>query len=304
MAIQKKKRQRMTPNIARKRQQLARPSHFLSLPAELRNKIYEFVLSATSDLLVKMVRGTSRRSKKPRLTDYDTPEQEFNQIKFVNRQLYAETAGMEVSFNRIRCGIQVGVKSYRPIHRFRQFVKECAPGKWKWLRHIVLGPPFSPKDEDVFGWMYNNRHHVIALINLCIANPHLTLHLHIPGWPDYMSGPHNAYRLVFMGAVFERLFRDRDLTDMIPESKDRTLDEIDSSYIYPLLKGDVEQVKTLGPLAPNLRFHPIAFVIDEEQFRQEAFASWQHYAIDPQVLPHDAIDNWVRYVRKWFLEGI
>ena len=107
-----------------------------------------------------------------------------------------------------------------------------------------------------------------------------------------------------MGAVFERLFRDRNLTDMIPESQDRTLSEIDDSYIYPLLMGDVEQVKTLCPLAPDLRFHPRAFALDEELFRQDAFASWQHYAIDPQVLPHDAIDNWVRYVRKWVLEGI
>jgi len=175
MAIQKKKRRRMTPNIARKRQQLARPSHFFRLSAELRNRIYEFALSATrGSLLVEMVRGTSRMSKKPRLTDYDTPEQEFNQIKFVNRQLYAETAGMEVSFNRIVFAAQLGVRSYRPFHRFHHFVKECAPGKWKWLRHMVLVSTFTSKDKDAFGWMYNNRHEVIALINLCIANPHLT----------------------------------------------------------------------------------------------------------------------------------
>jgi len=91
---------------------------------------------------------------------------------------------------------------------------------------------------------------------------------------------------------------------MIPESKDRTLGEIDDSYIHRLLRGDAEQVKTLCTLAPNMRFHPRAFFIDEELFRLDTFASWQHHAIDPHVLPHDAIDNWARYVRKWFLEGI
>ena len=70
---------------------------FLELPAELRNKVYEFALTAADGIKVSWRTGKSRRRKKPvMLVDGDHGGYPINQLQYVNRQIYNEAAGLEV----------------------------------------------------------------------------------------------------------------------------------------------------------------------------------------------------------------
>lgn len=102
MAIQEKKRSRRQKTLQKRNRATVVPS-FFRLPAELRNKIYELVLTAPNITRIICVPGTARRKQKPKLVDPQRPEFEFNQLKFVNRQLYKETAGLEVSGLVLEC---------------------------------------------------------------------------------------------------------------------------------------------------------------------------------------------------------
>jgi hypothetical protein len=90
----------------------ATTSRLLLLPAEIRNKILEFALTSPSPLFHRQPkpRQTSRTaSRHHRLieaihisspTSHYHPE--FNMLKFVNKQLHAETIGIELQFNAVR----------------------------------------------------------------------------------------------------------------------------------------------------------------------------------------------------------
>lgn len=83
----------------------AKPSRFWSLPGELRNRIYEEVLTSKRNLKAVWTGG-----KEPHLPNKITLHEvknggivgtEFNEMKYVSRQFYAETAGLEAKFNRV-----------------------------------------------------------------------------------------------------------------------------------------------------------------------------------------------------------
>jgi hypothetical protein len=124
MAIQKRKRSRKALVLSKKRQKLSSRS-FLDLPAEIRNHIYALALTAADDLYMRSALGMSRAKQKPRVINHGIEGRDFNQIKFVSRQIFAETAGLEVQFNRI---IFYSAKRRASMSHFLQFAKSCTSG--------------------------------------------------------------------------------------------------------------------------------------------------------------------------------
>jgi hypothetical protein len=66
-----------------------------------------------------------------------SPNSGINQLKFICKQLYAETAGLEVKFNSIvfaeadRAG-----KSAEEL--FLEFIQAMTPGKISWLSTVII----------------------------------------------------------------------------------------------------------------------------------------------------------------------
>jgi hypothetical protein len=110
------------------------------LPGELRNRILEYALTSSEPLRYNSPMGSSSRSSfyvsltKP---DGTMISHEFNVIKYVNRQLYAETAGLEIKLNTLHFSFQIGIE-WSPAQHFFSFICFLAPTKRMWLRHVVV----------------------------------------------------------------------------------------------------------------------------------------------------------------------
>ncbi|KAI4607599.1 hypothetical protein J4E83_009496 [Alternaria metachromatica] len=83
-------------------------SPLLKLPGELRNKIYELVLTSPSPLYLhspEAPRQVVRHSENLGALGTPSPVKryvEFNMLKYVNRQLYSETAGLDFKYNSFK----------------------------------------------------------------------------------------------------------------------------------------------------------------------------------------------------------
>jgi hypothetical protein len=128
-------------------------SPLLSFPPELRNRIFAYALTCSSSTLQYSPLSTHNR---PIFADADHPTEEFNQLKYACRQLYTETAGLEVKHNmlrfdlpeddayalaRVQDSIDSGfdtLTSTAPSTTFPPFLYTCSPEKRKWLHHIIV----------------------------------------------------------------------------------------------------------------------------------------------------------------------
>ncbi|OAG09705.1 uncharacterized protein CC84DRAFT_1202368 [Paraphaeosphaeria sporulosa] len=131
------------------------PSPLLSLPPELRNRIFAYALTSSTSTLQYSLASTPNH---PVFSDTANANhnQEFNQLKYACRQLYAETAGLEVKHNALRfdlpeddaytlARVQNSVdsgfstpNSEAPSTTFPPFLYSCAPDKRKWLSRIII----------------------------------------------------------------------------------------------------------------------------------------------------------------------
>jgi hypothetical protein len=103
-----------------------KPCYFLDMPAEIRNRIYHYAMTSTTSVLELRMPPTQKTTQlnvtarqyqpttsallqakrgisRPILMSGsgDGLDVEFNQLKFVNKQLYQETAGIEIQSNDI-----------------------------------------------------------------------------------------------------------------------------------------------------------------------------------------------------------
>jgi hypothetical protein len=125
-------------------------SRLLLLPGELRNRIYEYALTARHGLYMKPGGfGQPPRTFEedgdldfdPEVVPFlergkDLSSECFNQLKFTCHQLYKETAGIEVKFNPVRF-IVTGAPG-RSAEAFVDFLSDCAPDKAAWFTTITV----------------------------------------------------------------------------------------------------------------------------------------------------------------------
>lgn len=129
-------------------------SPLLSLPPELRNRIFACALTSSTSTLDYSPTSTPNR---PIFSDPANPNtHEFNQLKYACRQLYAETAGLEVKHNalrfelpeddaytlaRVQNSVDSGFSTFiseAPSTTFPPFLYTCAPHKRNWLSRIII----------------------------------------------------------------------------------------------------------------------------------------------------------------------
>ena len=83
-------------------------------------------------MCVRWIQGLSRKRQKPEMQVDGTS---INQIKFTNCQLYQETAGLEVKYNRLIFGSGTHLDA---IRRCFEFTKKCSAMKLQWLRQVLI----------------------------------------------------------------------------------------------------------------------------------------------------------------------
>lgn len=125
---------------------------------------------------------------------------EFNQLKFVNKQLYAEAADLELKFNHILVGVRIKPGHVRPGHLFLHWLSNLTPAKTAWLRTITLKhiEPVRriPSNFSTFPLEFPEPPETFAeLAVACRANPNMTVRYEMLGW--IFGPPFPMYALVF-----------------------------------------------------------------------------------------------------------
>lgn len=188
-----------------------RKHSLLSLPAEIRNHIYEYALTAPSHLEFSRdaysLLGGKPVFRLP-LQDCQHNEQQksmfcfantaakntntakrqqdkklgFNTLKFVSKQLYMETAGLEVKYNPLMMTRPMNTKfSFSPTRLLIDFLRPLGTYKLRWLTTITIK---HVTDEDPVDCahliMPDNFSMLINLSNICMENPHIEVKYILP----------------------------------------------------------------------------------------------------------------------------
>lgn len=149
-------------------------SRLLRLPGELRNRIYRYTL--TSDRPLTFVE--SIRPEKDRLAFFiHGTFVEFNQSKYVCRQLYTETAGLELKYSPITF-FGNSQLTRLPARLFNNFLSTCATSKVSWLSDIILC---------AYGTKYNfeSAQNLLLVAEFCRLHPHVRV--------EYIDGQFNMH---------------------------------------------------------------------------------------------------------------
>ncbi|KAF2640341.1 hypothetical protein P280DRAFT_507848 [Massarina eburnea CBS 473.64] len=119
----------------------------MDLPGEIRNLIYEFALTSPSPLHYREpISDTTKPLIYEPATEYSQAA-EINQIKYVNKRLYAETAGLEVVFNTILFA-RKEEKESTPGTMFLRFWNSMTDNKKMRMLHAQLEDKFSEAKYD------------------------------------------------------------------------------------------------------------------------------------------------------------
>jgi hypothetical protein len=303
---------------------------FSSLSGETRNQIYEYVLTSSSRIRYFDNTGTSRskpifyeskgcfdsggefdESATQRNRTVHIPPSEFNQLKYVNRQLYKETAGLELKYNKLDFVAPVGI--LEPCGRqLINFMTRMMPSMHAWLTTITIGQPVDTAAESS-SFMSDSYETVNLLDQICDKYSHIKVRVILPGWrlyPDQDENPIDNFigrGLLFAwslrGDSCESLFHQptRRLSVMTMHAligRGRNHSEHarrDSSY-QEIIKWGVARMRPLT--APNLRFVPVVMLGDGGLAGlSDLHRSW---ASMPRILPEAALLK----SEEWISEGI
>jgi hypothetical protein len=284
---------------------------FLRLPAELRNTIYELALTAPKPLSQKIpVRyhegecgECERVEERPFLYHYDEPDDpvtgspspiEFNQLKYVNKQIYAETVGLELKYNDIALDMFVDRGGASPAERLVEWLSSMPTTKRSWIKTISVKVTFHtsiPRREQP---RIPDRANTIArLTRLCNDNPSMTVKYYLP------SCKLEHYR--FRSGLFFFIAADHICHALRGKGYGEFFKSDSSSVTAKLWRQEVKGAPTrLEDLqAKNLRYFPTLPRGDCVPIMKEDFL-WARNEHIPEA------EQWVgnKYLKEWIEHGI
>ncbi|KAF2649551.1 hypothetical protein K491DRAFT_683736 [Lophiostoma macrostomum CBS 122681] len=286
--------------------------HFLELPGELRNQIYDFALYEPDGLhyqyqlhdeSFKLYRSSCKREDVAKHT-------EANQLKYVCRQLYAETAGYGLGLNSLKF-TRISLLHPSAAQQFLAFVEACSASQLHQIRQVdldthinVLKTKKGPTNIDV-KWTLECGGPILDVIRFCWAHPKATVNIR-----SFEGAPleNESIRPVvadgikslvqwryLMGCVILGTYRGANLSRLLP---DPSLLQICERRI----KSQHTEVSLDLLNAPNIKFR-LRGEFDEEEFR----GKWLDGSGWWSTLPYQVeggIDATVEEVRGWYQNGI
>jgi hypothetical protein len=235
---------------------------FLRLPGELRNKIYGFALS----------RGYTEG-------DLVCPEPAahellYHQLRFVNRQLYWETAGLELRVS----DVQFDSVDSSPATWFLHAIEKVPYLKKHvhQLRTVNLELSCATEDEAFASWsrfklcrsgIFYDIEGLKSLAQFCRENPQVNVRYHIPEFEIRLSYIHRVYCPqywifdglkyappgIYQGIAYMFALRGRDLSTLL---LDRVPRNARHYLIGQFTSSEITSWRTAIE-APNLRFWPV-----------------------------------------------
>lgn len=145
--------------------------HLLELPAELRNRVYEYVLT---DPTASRLHYQELTFGEPGAITFTLDGKPFNTLKQTCRLLHHDTAGLEAQFNTLIFK-QHDPTDFLPTELFKRFTSRCPDTQ---LSTVILQPADDIKSQDY--------EHLIALAQWCKQHPIVTVKYLMPDFclPD------------------------------------------------------------------------------------------------------------------------
>lgn len=219
----------------------------LALPRELRDMVYAYTLAV--DGLILMKKPTEQPSFVARR--HDSQGEEVNQLKYVCRQLYHETKGMELELNKVTAVQSIIGSTEGSLEAFEFFLTTCSPYYQSKLRRVVLWEHIEVKPHgESLTSLTNLRTRLTRspLASFCAQNPHCAVTLRIAPL-DLRLNP--VYWCV-TGSILQYIVRG-------------SMPEIAGARIQA---GILHRFGVYEPCLPsNLRLFPDASVQDAEKYR-------------------------------------
>jgi hypothetical protein len=153
-------------------------SPFLRLPAELRNQIYQLALSTPEPLvLISKYDGLATLL----LSDFDGVTREFNQLKYVNKQVFTETEHIELKYNDITVN-RTKVEDDPPAAQFLNWVYAMMPPMHSWLdgATVVLSDESKSYELSSITHVSDSARTMSYLARFCNAHIEVSIHYHLP----------------------------------------------------------------------------------------------------------------------------
>jgi hypothetical protein len=244
------------------------PDCFFNLPPEIRNRIYGYVLTAPrAQLYLRMpyedqaVPNLSSRLKRPILQNWyiDGPDVEFNQLKYVSCQAYAETAGLELKYNQLvvtdRTENDGAVGA-----QLLKFLEHVGVAKHSWLRgsSIALKKGWISNVGPGHGFLPDDAAAIARLASFCNANPSVGVYYTIPAFgpfektTEYLNGHLRPSDFIRAAIYYGRILREEGYNyDSLQLKREEWVGNTDIHILQ----------------APNLRFRAGQNTLDETEFR-------------------------------------
>jgi hypothetical protein len=185
--------------------EMASSSLFLSmLPAEIRNTIYELALTAPEPLRCfdpvlwdeynptnkrhyLYLRATPTDALDELAFEFDTVE--YNQLKYVSKEVYAETVGLELKYNEITLRVSRKSEYATSFLLLNRWLSSIPVTKRSWIKTINITietksryVEAGPEGVDTLA----------CLTRLCNDNPSMRVKYYLPMWRTKVPTFHNS----------------------------------------------------------------------------------------------------------------
>jgi hypothetical protein len=311
-------------------------SRLLRLPAELRNLIYEYALTADTHQLyyrdamdpkgvpteiTENINGVSITRK----ITYDervvtlyksvsadgvklclgsTTTTDFNQLKYVCKQLYSETKRLPLQYNDAIFAKDDQYPQDQTI-QFLRFLHQCHKTWTSKVRTVIINTskprlkikavvPRDPaqRTEDMLKELAKPAHHLNQLADFCTANPGSTVRNHI----DYLHGVNGWCKFWTYMLALRSLFQR-------PVPRELYGDETTTLYSH-YVEGPTREGRVLGfrlSSCANFGMFPHR-EFDELEFRRQMNEDVKMQVI---LIPlvNGGLDTWVKEAKRIFKEG-
>jgi hypothetical protein len=280
---------------------------FLSLPPEIRNRIYIFALTPSGVLEYFENDASSGRksffyaaqhgivSSGHGHSNHDT---EYNQLQYVNRQLHSETAGLELKYAPVLVFNGLPDPTRPGGAQALRFLMSVSLKRRAWLSYIVIyDTPALPHES----FLRDTPETLTLLDQICSENENLCLCYHPPAW-DLRPCLASIENCIFNGAMYALVLRGDDSARLFNPLRGFRMAQLldDDDENYPLV---VKQARawrnTVSLKAVNFRFFPRIMDINGEQSIGPGELAYFYY--DPSSVFSELADF---QLEQWYKEGL
>ncbi|KAJ4352977.1 hypothetical protein N0V95_003770 [Ascochyta clinopodiicola] len=273
---------------------------FLSLPPEIRNRICQYALTPATGLVYRENKAVLKQ--KAVFCDSENEASEFNQLKYVSRQLYMETAALELKYSPLLIFGRLSESGQPCGAQAVEFLSSMSPQRRAWLAVIVMQEKVAIHNSKIF--IRDTPETLLLLDKICIQNPNLSMKYELPNWRLDATSRRYSYCL-FSDMLYSTVLRGDSMDSLLHPAANfdiaGRLNE-NGSGDDPMWMKAVRVWRgkyTVSLTATNFRFFPLN--LDEDTRRSKEIAGLATaFSAEPWIVKDMARAQ----IRQWIELGL